>query len=239
MARYAFADIHGRMDILKKIIDKIEPGDVVYCLGDCGDRGPNSWECIKTVLAHPQIIYLKGNHEDMLVKAFRSAMMGDQSDYHLLHYNGGAATFEKLISEEDPVAWIDEIAKLPTISAVMNSNSKVVILYHAGYTPGKEIPSTDDILWDREHFSDPWPAGFSDTIMVHGHTPISYLKEQGIVKPPKAGKGDNLFYADGHKICIDTGAVQTGVAVLLDLDTFEIHRIYGDEWNDLFTDNIS
>jgi hypothetical protein len=121
----------------------------------------------------------------------------------------------------------------------MNSNSKVVILSHAGYTPGKEIPSTDDILWDREHFSDPWPAGFSDTIMVHGHTPISYLKEQGVVKPPKAGKGDNLFYADGHKICIDTGAVQTGVAVLLDLDTFEIHRIYGDEWNDLFTDNIS
>jgi serine/threonine protein phosphatase 1 len=77
MARYAFADIHGRMDILKKIIDKIKPGDVVYCLGDCGDRGPDSWECIKTVLAHPQIIYLKGNHEDMLVKAFRSAMMGD------------------------------------------------------------------------------------------------------------------------------------------------------------------
>ncbi len=239
MARYAFADIHGRMDILKKIINKIKPEDVVYCLGDCGDRGPDSWECIKTVLTHPQIIYLKGNHEDMLVKAFRSAMEGDQSDYHLLHYNGGATTFESLIAEERPDVWIDKIAKLPTVSAIMNKSNKVVILSHAGCTPGKKIPSIEDILWDREHFSDPWPEDFTDTIIVHGHTPISYLKEQGIVKPPKAGKGDNLFYADGHKICIDTGAVQTGVAVLLDLDTFEIHRIYGDEWNDLFTNNIS
>ena len=229
MARYAFADLHGRIDILNRILEFVNPEDELYCLGDCGDRGPDSWECIKTALAHPQIIYLKGNHEDMLVKAFRSAMEGDQSDYHLLHYNGGAKTFEGLIAEERPDVWIDEIAKLPTISAIRNNNNKIVILSHAGYTPGKEIPSTEDILWNRDHFYEPWPEGFDDTVIVHGHTPISYLKEDGIVKFQK-GVGDILAYDDGHKICIDTGAVQTGVAVLLNLDTFEIHRIYGDEW---------
>jgi serine/threonine protein phosphatase 1 len=234
MARYAFADLHGRVDILNRILEFVNPEDELYCLGDCGDRGPDSWTTIKLALTHPQITYLKGNHEDMLIRAFRSSMEGDQSDYYLLHYNGGAETFEELIAEERPDVWIDEIAKLPTISAIKNNNNKIVILSHAGYTPGKEIPSTEDILWNRDHFYEPWPEGFDDTVIVHGHTPISYLKEEGVLKPPKAEKGDNLFYADGHKICIDTGAVVSGVAVLLDLDTFELHRIYGHEWDYMF-----
>lgn len=233
MARYAFADLHGRFDILNRILKFVNPEDELYCLGDCGDRGPEPWATIKLALTHPQITYLKGNHEDMLVRAFRSAMEGDQYDYHLLHYNGGAKTFEGLIAEEHPDAWVDKIAKLPTVSTFRNNNNKVVILSHAGYTPNIR-PSTEDILWDREHIYDPWPADSSDIIMVHGHTPISYLKEQGVLKPPKAGKDDNLFYADGHKICIDTGAVQSGVAVLLDLDTLELHRIYGHEWDHIF-----
>lgn len=236
MARYTFSDLHGRLDIFKKICEFIKPEDELYCLGDCGDRGPDSWETIKAVLTHPQVAtYLKGNHEDMLVKAFRSSMEGNQSDYHLLHYNGGAKTFEELIAEERPDVWIDEIAKLPTTTSLINEAGQVIVLSHAGYTPDEwedRIPTADDLIWSRDHFHDSWPESpkYKDFIMVHGHTPISYLKEEGVLKPPKAGKGDDLFYADGHKICIDTGAVQTGVAVLLDLDTLELHRIYGDEW---------
>ena len=240
MARYAFADLHGRIDILNRILEFVNPEDELYCLGDCGDRGPDPWTTIKLALIDPQITYLKGNHEDMLVKAFRSAMEGDQHDYHLLHYNGGAKTFPKLISEKHPEEWIDEIAKLPTTISLTDEAGQVIVLSHAGYTPDEwedRIPTDEDLMWSRDHFHDPWPESskYKDFVMVHGHTPISYLKEEGVLKPLlKAGKGNDLSYADGHKICIDTGAVQTGIAVLLDLDTLEFHRIYGDEWNCLF-----
>lgn len=36
MARDAFSDLHGRLDLFNKIIDFIQPDDIVYCLGDCG-----------------------------------------------------------------------------------------------------------------------------------------------------------------------------------------------------------
>lgn len=236
MARYAFSDLHGRLDIFKKICEFIKPEDELYCLGDCGDRGPQPWETIKAVLKHPQVVtYIKGNHEDMLVKAYLDNKKYDMNTeaYYLLCYNGGAQTYLDLMMEhEHSFLWVEKLKSLPTLASIVNEKGDIIIMTHAGYTPGGPIPVEQDLLWDRSHFYDPWPDGFSNTIIVHGHTPISYLKEDGIIKSKK-GKGDNLMYDDGHKICIDTGAAYNGVAVLLNLDTFEIHRIYGDEWQDL------
>ena len=70
MARYAVSDLHGHLEIYKQIKAMLKPGDIVYCLGDCGDRGPRPWETIKAVYEDPQFIYLKGNHEDMLSLIF-------------------------------------------------------------------------------------------------------------------------------------------------------------------------
>ena len=72
MATYAISDLHGRMDLFRQVKEFLQPEDVVYVLGDCGDRGPAGWELIKTVYEDPQFIYLMGNHEDMLVDAMRS-----------------------------------------------------------------------------------------------------------------------------------------------------------------------
>ena len=74
MATYAISDLHGRMDLFRQVKEFLQPEDVVYVLGDCGDRGPAGWELIKTVYEDPQFIYLMGNHEDMLV----NAMYGDR-----------------------------------------------------------------------------------------------------------------------------------------------------------------
>ena len=66
-------------------------------------------------------------------------------------------------------------------------------------------------------------------IMVHGHTPISlmikdmqkiawfYQKEE-----PKYD-GGAFWYADNHKVNLDTGACWTVFTVVLDLDTFDEH----------------
>lgn len=95
MAIYATADLHGYLDLYKKIKDFLKPDDVVYYLGDAGDRGPQSWETIKVILDDPQFIYIKGNHDDMLVKAALN-YFGDYFDtegwYYDLMSNGGEQT---------------------------------------------------------------------------------------------------------------------------------------------------
>lgn len=229
MAKYAFTDLHGRLDIFNKICEFIKPEDELYCLGDCGDRGPQPWETIKAVLQHPQVkVYLKGNHEDMLVKAYSEYQKYGHDRYtnacYLLYQNGGDRTFDELLKEGNKAEeWITRLNNLPTLSSIVNEKRNIVIMTHAGYTPGGPIPIDKDLLWDRSHFSDPWPEGFENTVIIHGHTPIAFLKDE-------VEFNTNLAYSNGHKIDLDTWAIDTGVAVLLNLDTYEFHRIYGDEW---------
>ena len=43
MAVYAVSDLHGCLEAYKTIKRILRPDDIVYCLGDCGDRGPQPW----------------------------------------------------------------------------------------------------------------------------------------------------------------------------------------------------
>ena len=78
MSVYALSDLHGCLDIYKSVKALLNPEDKVYFLGDAGDRGPQSWETIKAIARDPQFIYLKGNHEDMLVAAAEDYFKNDE-----------------------------------------------------------------------------------------------------------------------------------------------------------------
>ena len=45
MATFALSDIHGHYEIYEKVKAMLKPEDIVYFLGDAGDRGPDSWKC--------------------------------------------------------------------------------------------------------------------------------------------------------------------------------------------------
>ena len=62
---FACSDLHGQLDLWKQIKSFLNPEDTVYFLGDAGDRGPDGWELIKAIANDSQVVYLKGNHEDM------------------------------------------------------------------------------------------------------------------------------------------------------------------------------
>lgn len=225
MSVYAVSDMHGCIDAYWKIKNYINPEDTVYCLGDCGDRGPESWNTIKMVLTDPQFIYIKGNHDDMLVKAAREAM---GSDYNMGHYeaqrllaeNGGFDTLTDLLGEEKTEVWVSTIAKLPTYITYENTSGVRVFLCHAGCSIWKNeefIPNNQNLIWDRLHYFDNSNLLGND-IVVHGHTPASILAEEIQVEyNPK----EALCYADGKKYCIDSGTVWTDNIILLNLDTFE------------------
>ena len=91
---------------------------VVYFLGDAGDRGPHPWECIKTILDDPQFIYIKGNHEDMLVDAMGR---GYGRQYNLLRSNGGKDTYHQAMEEPNWAEWRARLRDLPDKALYTNT----------------------------------------------------------------------------------------------------------------------
>jgi len=74
---YAFPDIHGRKDLLRKalefVYDANPEGDKIIFLGDYIDRGPDNYGVLKTVMNPPEnweFITLLGNHEEMFIDAY-------------------------------------------------------------------------------------------------------------------------------------------------------------------------
>ncbi len=227
---YACSDLHGMLAFYQSIKEYISPEDTVYFLGDAGDRGPQPWECIKTILNDHQFIYIKGNHEDLLVQALGN---GYGSDYALLYMNGGEKTYEECMNESDWKQWRKSLDELPTKLEYVNTRGERIILSHAGFTPCLRKDGTEgfvwdeDLIWDRKHFHDEWPEDecFEKTFIVHGHTPIPYLEEifywDIIFEDENEDEHYPFIYADGHKIDIDAGCVFQKKCILLDLDTFD------------------
>ena len=215
---FACSDLHGMYIFYKKIKEFLKPEDVVYFLGDAGDRGPDSWKTIKAIMEDPQFIYLKGNHEDMLAAALK-----DPSYYSLLRMNGGDQTYKDALREPDIDFWIDKLENLEVMKGYTNIQGQKIVLTHAGFTPHKGYEHTyRGLIWDRCHIYDRW-IECDDYIIVHGHTPIEYLLED--IDPAGVIYGEvepgAFWYCDDHKCCIDCGAVFTGQCVLLDLDTWD------------------
>ena len=230
MAVYACSDFHGCIDFYKAIKNFIKPEDKVYFLGDAGDRGPEPWETIKAVARDPQFVYIKGNHEDMLVKAAYDYFDNDyMGGYRLLANNGGADTFDQMMLEESAKGWANHLKNLPTFETYINENNETVLLSHAGFSPWLNvhtnklaIPNEHRLIWDRDHLYENYDEEGWDpnAIIVHGHTPIPYLWDSFRVPEEYQEKGA-FWYADGRKLCIYSGAVWTGHAVLVNLDTWD------------------
>lgn len=223
MSVYAISDLHGRLDLYKAVQDFLKPEDKVFCLGDCGDRGPQSWETIKAVASNPQWTYLMGNHEHMLAGAMCEYLddirlsqfiesYGDKSMITLLASNGGQDTLDSWINEGANPDWITYLLNLKMIKKYGD-----IILCHAGFTPITDYTCPDlfDLLWDRSHFYE--ELQLSNYIVVHGHTPCQILSSKWTIE-------DGAFrYCNGFKIDIDVGAYINGATVLLNLDTFDEH----------------
>ena len=226
MSTYAITDLHGSLKLFKQVQSFLKDDDVLYVLGDCGDRGEASWETIKEVAKDKRCIYLKGNHEDLLVKAIQDE--GFES-YSLLAYNGGADTFDQWIKEEQKDSWYFYLKKLPTYKQYINKDGIVIHLSHAGFTPyNGTIPCDNDLLWDRLHIFDKNIDIPDNHLVVHGHTPIPLIINDfvnfGLMdKFPEDAGQDAFWYCDNHKVCIDAGSYSTNLTIVLDLDTFDSH----------------
>jgi serine/threonine protein phosphatase 1 len=208
---YVIGDIHGRSDLLDRMIAAISRDleanpiaqSLTVTLGDYIDRGPDSRGVLDRLITNPfptKFIALKGNHELMFESFLRDPSVADE-----WRRFGG---LETLASYGIPVGSLmlgkdyDQAAEALK-AAVPRSHMEFIgalrtsllvgryFLCHAGIRPGipLELQSADDLLWIRAPFLGS-RADFGK-IVVHGHSPA----ERPEVLP--------------NRINIDTGAYMT------------------------------
>jgi serine/threonine protein phosphatase 1 len=209
---YVIGDIHGRSDLLDRIIDEISrdlaAAPVADCLtvtlGDYVDRGPDSRGVLDRLARNPfptEFVALKGNHEALL-----AAFLTDPSVVDHWRRLGGLETLHSygvpvgaLMIGKDYAQAADALkAAMPQAHVAFLASLKTwqvtgrYFLCHAGVRPGMplERQSEEDLLWIREPFLGSG-ADFGK-IVVHGHTPT----EEPQVRP--------------NRINVDTGAFVTG-----------------------------
>ncbi len=212
---YAIGDIHGRVDLLIRLIDTIIEDSsarqkvryqVLIFLGDYIDRGPESSQVIDFLVNHLpkrfKTVFLKGNHEQMMLEAVKN-----KQALPTWFHNGGKATLhsygidpEKYIFKPGATQILGELLeqKMPAKHKKFYKNLKLNTTFgdyffvHAGVNPviPLEEQKERDMLWIRQRFLQ-YKRKFEKTI-IHGHT---------ITASPEVRS---------NRVGIDTGAWRTG-----------------------------
>ena len=210
------SDIHGHYSMFEKLLDKIKltKKDLLIILGDSCDRGPKTYELYKKYYDLEKegynIKHLRGNHEDMLIKAMES---GDNDHWYR---NGGektqksfynnseskdTLTFEEWLEREGikSIKWfVDWLDRIP----IMISGKKNLFV-HAAFDTTKSEDEQEHrfLIWDRNDF---WTNNKTGKAIYFGHT------------PSKDGKIRH-YVNDVH--CIDTGSYKNGIIACVELKT--------------------
>lgn len=205
---YAIGDVHGEAGLLRQLLGKVEQDNrardparvTLVLLGDVIDRGPRSADLLRALhgLADPFFRLLKGNHEALLVEAYRGnedaldlwlrvggrvTLIGFGIDPDTIDTADFAVLIDAMRSAIDPML-VDWVEGLPTAWSTGD-----YFFAHAGIRPGIVLDRQrdEDLMWVRDAFR----SSRSDhgKVVVHGHS-----IEPGV---PRLG---------GNRIGLDTGA---------------------------------
>ena len=118
---FIFTDLHGSLELFKKVVLLLKEGDRLFHDGDFIDRGPESFKVIEffieQVKAGKQIYATLGNHEDMALRTLDYIEgKGDPEDYARGMSNGEA--WISRLKGDDRDTLRDFIERLPCIIRV-------------------------------------------------------------------------------------------------------------------------
>ena len=213
---YAIGDVHGRADLLARMLDRLEqefravdaPAPILVFLGDFVDRGPDSRDVIDLlVTGRPEGFdrhFLKGNHEAAMLAFLDDPVAGKAWLNH-----GGLETLASYGVRPLPTQGCGP-ADLKRAGAALRERIPIehrqllealeryivfgdYCFVHAGVDPARKIEaqSDADLFWIRRRFLDDNRA--LPFKVVHGHTPV------------------DAPHHDRRRIGLDTGAYFSGV----------------------------
>ena len=221
---YAIGDIHGRLDLLNLLLERIEEDIAarprarifIIFLGDYIDRGADSAGVVERLRTYQPrdvtTIFLSGNHEEVLLKI----LAGERGIFPSWLKFGGAECAASYGMDVAALRRLDEAAAIALLQAkVPRAHREFLencadtfrfgdyLFVHAGIRPGVGIDEQDrsDLRWIRDPFlSDGKDHGF---VVVHGHTIVERVEERT------------------NRIAIDTGAYRTGLLTCLAVEEGE------------------
>ena len=200
---WVIGDIHGYNETFDALIKKLclSEQDIILCLGDLIDKGPNSLKVLETVKESSQIFSIRGNHEEMMrlsISPEHGRMMKSWLKY------GGLITLESFSNDEkerikEARKWLPFIENLPT--EIVLEKYRIV---HAGYDDSKPIDEQNNQqkMWGRTIFQIEKSLDNNRQIIV-GHTPVQTLNRLG--KEQIWASEINLVDGRSSVLCIDTG----------------------------------
>ncbi len=170
---FFIGDVHGCSQTFRKLVVEemgLKKNDVLYCVGDYIDRGPDSKGVVDFILQlreeHYQVHTLRGNHEQMLLDSAKAANYS-----RLWMMNGGAGTLDSF--------GVNSVRELASGYYAFFCQTEFFIetdaffVVHAGlnFEAANPLKDKESMLWIRDFPVDP---GFlHGKLLVHGHTPVS------------------------------------------------------------------
>ena len=215
---YCVGDIHGRLDLLEEVHQKIaldalafDGKKLLVYLGDYIDRGIHSKQVVDSLLATNfpdfETIFLLGNHEQVLLQFLLSQ---DDSIAHDWFRFGGLSTLVSYgvnvrgiptskelaglraeLREKLPAAHLDFFRRL-----ALNYEIGGYLFVHAGIKPKVKLhlQRPEDLLWIREEFLN--SDVFHGKVIVHGHS----VTDDPEIRHNRIGI-DTGAYASGRLTC--------------------------------------
>jgi len=194
---YAIGDVHGRLDLLAAMHQRIESElewkpvrdwRVIH-LGDYVDRGPESKGVIDFLIEarkrDPRNLMLAGNHDI----GFLDFLGNPEPEGLFMRYGGVQTALSYGVSLTADASWFGKTETMrrghqALLEAVPQSHvdflrslpfsvtSGDFFFCHAGIRPGIALDkqSPQDMIWIRDIFHD--YTGLFPKIVVHGHTPV-------------------------------------------------------------------
>jgi len=210
---YAIGDIHGRLDLLEIMLDRLasdearrSPCKTTYIfLGDVIDRGPNSAGVVEKLIAvanERHARFVRGNHEEVLLQMLNGCAnvartftrMGGREtalSYGLSEQEYNSSNFDDLAERLQPLIPKAHVAFYSAMEEMILIGDYAFV--HAGIDPMLSLANQNlgRTRWIRKAFTSA-PGPF-EKVIVHGHSITPDIDLQR------------------HRIGLDTGAYTSGV----------------------------
>ena len=242
---FAIGDIHGDLEALLKVVDRLpplEPSDTVVFVGDYVDRGPQSSQVVNYVrrLARDspaKVVTLRGNHED----AWLRVIEGGWPEFVLPPGNGclqAMRSFQGLrmpAEGEEPTAEEKKMLSTgaffpPEVVDWMTSlpfyyEDEHAIYVHAGLPRGPEgflhpsqVKAPIALLWCRD---EDFFRNYRGKLVIFGHTATQYLPVELSSYTPE---DPTDIWAGPCVVGLDTGAGKGGFLTCLELPSMTVYE---------------